>query len=187
MTFALLSSSLCRFQLRKYRCFSSLASEAVQSVVTSEPSSQGGEKTTATSKDKVEKKVTSRSRKVKVNIPLTNIYNIFPTLRQYATAKFDETVEMAVKLAVDPRKPNQSIKGVAKLPSGTGKKVRVAVFATGDDLQKAREAGADVVGSDDLIQSIQSGNINFDRVIATPEMMAQVSKIGKVSRSLSVI
>jgi large subunit ribosomal protein L1 len=163
----------------KISYFSSLASEAA--VESSLTSPQADDKTSPALKVKSANKTPSRSRKIKVEIPVTNIYNVFPILRQHATAKFDETVEMAVKLSVDPRKPNQSIKGVAKLPGGTGKKVRVAVFATGDDKQKALEAGADVVGSDDLIQSIQNGDVNFDRVIATPEMMAQVSKIGKVS------
>lgn len=85
-----------------------------------------------------------------------------------------------VNLGVDPRKPNQSIKGVAVLPSGSGKVIRVAVFAQGNDVQAALDAGASVVGSDDLLARIQSGDLPFERVIATPEMMTMVSKVGKI-------
>lgn len=147
---------------------------------TATASDQTPQATTKKIKPISEKRRSSGKKHVGIKIPIMNIYDVFGPLRQYATAKFDETVEIAVKLAVDPRKPNQSIKSVAKLPFGTGKKVRVAVFATGEDVQIARDAGADVVGSDDLIKSIQSGDINFDRIIATPEMMGSVGKIGKV-------
>ena len=97
-----------------------------------------------------------------------------------ATARFDETVDMAINLGVDPRKPNQSVKGMARLPHGTGKKVRIAVFASGADAEAALAAGADVVGSTDLISRIQGGEMGFDRLIATPDMMAMVAKIGKI-------
>lgn len=109
-----------------------------------------------------------------------NIHEAVAKVKQYATARFDETVEIAVNLGLDPRKPNQSIKGVARLPFGNGKKIRIGVFATGPDAEAAVSAGADVVGSNDLIEKIQAGEIPFDRVIATPEMMAMVSKVGRI-------
>jgi Ribosomal protein L1p/L10e family len=110
-----------------------------------------------------------------------NIHRIFPKLRQLTYARFNETVEVAVALGVDPRKPNQSIKSVARLPHGTGKMVRVCVFAEGADAQAAKDAGAEVVGADEVIKGIQEGNVNFDTAIATPEMMGKLGKIGKVS------
>jgi large subunit ribosomal protein L1 len=97
-----------------------------------------------------------------------------------ATAKFDETVEIALNLGVDPRHADQMVRGVVTLPAGTGKDVRVAVFARGDKAEQATAAGADVVGAEDLMESIQSGKIDFDRVIATPDMMGIVGRLGKV-------
>jgi len=97
-----------------------------------------------------------------------------------ATAKFDETVEIALNLGVDPRHADQMVRGVVTLPAGTGKDVRVAVFARGDKAEAATAAGADVVGAEDLMESIQSGKIDFDRVIATPDMMGIVGRLGKV-------
>ena len=97
-----------------------------------------------------------------------------------ANAKFDETVEVALNLGVDPRHADQMVRGVVNLPNGTGKVVRVAVFAKGDKADAARAAGADIVGADDLAERIQGGNIDFDRVIATPDMMAVVGRLGKV-------
>jgi large subunit ribosomal protein L1 len=101
-------------------------------------------------------------------------------VKQNATAKFDETVEVALNLGVDPRHADQMVRGVVNLPKGTGKAVRVAVFAKGAKADEATAAGADVVGAEDLMQSIQDGNINFDRVIATPDMMGVVGRLGKV-------
>ena len=101
-------------------------------------------------------------------------------VKQNATAKFDETVEIALNLGVDPRHADQMVRGVVSLPKGTGKDVRVAVFAKGDKAEEARKAGADVVGAEDLMESIQGGTIDFDRVIATPDMMGIVGRLGKV-------
>ena len=109
-----------------------------------------------------------------------NVYNAVELVKARAWAKFDETVEISLNLGVDPRKPNQSIRGVASLPHGTGKKVRIAVFATGSDASDALAAGADVVGAEDLLARVQTGDVPFDRIIATPEMMPLISKVGKV-------
>ena len=100
--------------------------------------------------------------------------------KSLAPAKFDETVELAVRLGVDPRKADQIVRGTVSLPAGTGKAVRVAVFAAGDGATQAREAGADVVGADDLVERVQGGFLDFDVAIATPDQMAQVGKLGRV-------
>lgn len=97
-----------------------------------------------------------------------------------ATSKFDETVEIALNLGVDPRHADQMVRGVVSLPKGTGKSVRVAVFARGDKADEARKAGAEVVGAEDLMEQIQGGQIDFERVIATPDMMGIVGRLGKV-------
>ena len=97
-----------------------------------------------------------------------------------ATAKFDETVEVALNLGVDPRHADQMVRGVVNLPKGTGKSVRVAVFAKGAKADEAKAAGADVVGAEDLMETVQGGQIDFDRVIATPDMMGVVGRLGKV-------
>ena len=101
-------------------------------------------------------------------------------VKSNATAKFDETVEVALNLGVDPRHADQMVRGVVNLPKGTGKTVRVAVFAKGGKADEATAAGADVVGAEDLMETIQGGQINFDRVIATPDMMGIVGRLGKV-------
>jgi large subunit ribosomal protein L1 len=101
-------------------------------------------------------------------------------VKQNATAKFDETVEVAMNLDVDPRHADQMVRGVVSLPKGTGKDVRVAVFAKGDKAEEARKAGAEVVGAEDLMEAIQGGQIDFERVIATPDMMGVVGRLGKV-------
>jgi len=101
-------------------------------------------------------------------------------VKKNATAKFDETVEIALNLGVDPRHADQMVRGVVNLPKGTGKTVRVAVFAKGAKADEATAAGADVVGAEDLMQTIQDGKIDFDRVIATPDMMGIVGRLGKV-------
>jgi large subunit ribosomal protein L1 len=97
-----------------------------------------------------------------------------------ATSKFDETIEVALNLGVDPRHADQMVRGVVTLPAGTGKTVRVGVFAKGAKADEAREAGADVVGAEDLMEIIQGGKIEFDRCIATPDMMGVVGRLGKV-------
>lgn len=97
-----------------------------------------------------------------------------------AKAKFDETVEVAFRLGVDPRKADQMVRGTVNLPHGTGKTARVLVFANGDKAEAAREAGADFVGSDDLLEKIQGGWLDFDAVVATPDLMGKVGRLGKV-------
>ncbi len=101
-------------------------------------------------------------------------------IKANATAKFDETVEIALNLGVDPRHADQMVRGVVSLPKGTGKDVRVAVFAKGDKADEAKAAGADIVGAEDLMEEIQKGKTDFDRVIATPDMMGVVGRLGKV-------
>ena len=100
--------------------------------------------------------------------------------RANATSKFDETIEVALNLGVDPRHADQMVRGVVTLPKGTGKTVRVGVFAKGAKADEARAAGADVVGAEDLLETVQGGTINFDRCIATPDMMGLVGRLGKV-------
>ncbi|MCB0332796.1 MAG: 50S ribosomal protein L1 [Bdellovibrionales bacterium] len=97
-----------------------------------------------------------------------------------ASAKFDETVDVAVKLGVDPRKSDQNVRGSVSLPHGLGKEVRVIVFAKGEKAKDAETAGADIVGAEDLVEKIQGGFMDFDSVVATPDMMAHVGKIGKI-------
>src|SRR5258708_29954205 len=97
-----------------------------------------------------------------------------------AAVKFDETIEVAMTLGVDPRHADQAVRGMVSLPSGTGKKVRVAVFAKGDKAKEAQAAGADIVGAEDLAEKVNSGHIDFDRVIAAPDMMGVVGRLGKV-------
>lgn len=101
-------------------------------------------------------------------------------VRERAKAKFDETIEIAINLGVDPRHADQMVRGVVNLPNGTGRTVRVGVFARGAKADEAKAAGADVVGAEDLVAEVQAGNINFDRCIATPDMMPLVGRLGKV-------
>lgn len=101
-------------------------------------------------------------------------------IRETATAKFDETVEVAMRLGVDPKYPDQQVRGSVVLPHGTGKSVRVLVFAKGEKEKEAKEAGADFVGGDELVAKIQGGWLDFDRAVATPDMMGAVGKIGKI-------
>jgi len=101
-------------------------------------------------------------------------------VKERASAKFDETVEVAMNLNLDPRKPDQNLRGAVILPHGTGKTVRVAVFARGDRAKEAEAAGADVIGAEDLAERIQAGQIDFDRAIATPDLMSLVGRLGKI-------
>src|SRR5215470_4761553 len=101
-------------------------------------------------------------------------------VKSRASAKFDETVEIAMNLGVDPKYPDQQVRGVCSLPNGTGRSLRVAVFARGPKAEEAKKAGADIVGAEDLFETINGGKIEFDRLIATPDMMALVGRLGKV-------
>jgi large subunit ribosomal protein L1 len=102
------------------------------------------------------------------------------TVKQGARAKFDETIEIAMNLGIDPRHADQMVRGLVGLPHGTGKTLRIGVFARGPKAEEALAAGADVVGADDLAEKVQAGEINFDRCIATPDMMALVGRLGKI-------
>src|ERR1700758_3788389 len=101
-------------------------------------------------------------------------------VKERAKAKFDETIEVAINLGVDPRHADQMVRGIVNLPNGSGRSVRVAVFARGAKADEARAAGADVVGAEDLVEKVQGGNIDFDRCVATPDMMPLVGRLGKV-------
>ena len=104
----------------------------------------------------------------------------FDLVKSLAKRNFDETVEITFRLGIDPRKADQMIRGTVSLPHGTGKAVRVAVFATGDAAREAQEAGADVVGADDLVARVQEGFLDFDVAIATPDLMSQVGRLGRI-------
>ena len=101
-------------------------------------------------------------------------------VKERATAKFDETIELAINLGIDPRHADQMVRGVVELPNGTGRTVRVGVFAKDAKAEEAKKAGADVVGAEDLVETVQGGKIDFDRCIATPDMMPLVGRLGKV-------
>ena len=118
-------------------------------------------------------------KKVDVN-KIYSVDEAVSTVKTLASAKFDETVEIALKLNVDPRHADQMVRGSVVLPAGTGKSVRVAVIAKDAKASEASEAGADIVGADDLIEEIQKGNINFDVLIATPNLMGLVGKVGRI-------
>jgi len=128
-------------------------------------------------------KLTKKQKATAEKIDTDRLYNVeeaIKTLKANATSKFDETIEVALNLGVDPRHADQMVRGVVSLPAGTGKDVRVAVFARAAKAEEATAAGAEVVGAEDLMEQIQAGNINFDRVIATPDMMGIVGRLGKV-------
>ncbi|MCE3046950.1 50S ribosomal protein L1 [Helicobacter kayseriensis] len=129
------------------------------------------------------KKVSKRLRNLNEKVDVSKTYDIdsgVSVLKGLASTKFDETVEIALRLGVDPRHADQMIRGAVVLPHGTGRTVRVAVFAKGIKADEAREAGADIVGDEDLAEEIKNGNTNFDMVIATPDMMALVGKVGRI-------
>ncbi len=111
---------------------------------------------------------------------LYQIVDAIKLVKQHATSKFDETIEVAVNLGVDPRHADQMVRGVVTLPNGTGRTLRVGVFARGAKADEAKAAGADVVGAEDLVEKVQGGTIEFDRCIATPDMMPLVGRLGKV-------
>jgi len=125
----------------------------------------------------------SKRQKAQTQVDREKFYGVdeaIAVVKGNATAKFDETIEVALNLGVDPRHADQMVRGVVSLPKGTGKTVRVAVFAKGDKAEEAKKAGADVVGAEDLMETVQGGTIDFDRVIATPDMMGVVGRLGKV-------
>ena len=128
---------------------------------------------------KVSKRLRAAREGIDPNAQVT-LEEAIKLVKERATAKFDETVEIAINLGVDPRHADQNVRGVVSLPNGTGKSIRIAVFAKGDKAEEAKAAGADIVGAEDLAQQIQEGNMPFDRVIATPDMMPVVGRLGKV-------
>ena len=128
-------------------------------------------------------KLTKKAKTLATTIDREKLHGVDEAIalaKANATSKFDETIEVAVNLGVDPRHADQMVRGVVTLPKGTGKTVRVGVFAKGAKADEAREAGADVVGAEDLMEIVQGGTIDFDRCIATPDMMGIVGRLGKV-------
>src|ERR1700746_3756706 len=124
-----------------------------------------------------------RLRKAKEGVDREKTYPLAEAIKlvkERAKAKFDETIEVAINLGVDPRHADQMVRGVVTLPNGTGRTQRVAVFARAPKAEEAKAAGADVVGAEDLVEKVQGGNIDFDRCIATPDMMPLVGRLGKV-------
>ena len=128
-------------------------------------------------------RVVKRQKKIREGINREAFYPIdeaVKVVKDRATAKFDETIEVAMNLGVDPKHADQMVRGVCQLPNGSGRTQRVAVFAKGAKAEEAKAAGADVVGAEDLVEQVQKGTINFDRCIATPDMMGLVGRLGKV-------
>ena len=122
-------------------------------------------------------------RKIQKEIKLHEIFqlsNAIETLKVYASKKFDESVDITVRLGIDAKKTDQLVRGVISLPFGIVKKVKIAVFASGDDIDKAQNSGADIVGGEDLVDEVKNGKINFDKCIATPEMMPKVGSLGQI-------
>ena len=128
-------------------------------------------------------KVAKRIQKIREGVDPNKLYvltDAISMVKERAVAKFDETVEVSMNLGVDPRHADQMVRGVVNLPNGTGRDVRVAVFARGAKADEAKAAGADIVGAEDLLEIVQGGKIDFDRCIATPDMMPLVGRLGKV-------
>jgi large subunit ribosomal protein L1 len=128
-------------------------------------------------------KISKRFKKAVEGVDTTKAYSVeeaVKLIKSRATAKFDETIELAINLGVDPRHADQMVRGVVSLPNGTGRTQRVAVFAKGPKADEARAAGADIVGAEELAEQVQKGTIDFDRCIATPDMMGIVGRLGKV-------
>jgi large subunit ribosomal protein L1 len=124
-----------------------------------------------------------RTRKIREGVDREHLYPLADAVKmvkERAVAKFDETIEVSVNLGVDPRHADQMVRGVASLPNGTGRSARAAVFARGGKAEEAKKAGADIVGAEDLVEQVQKGTIDFDRCIATPDMMPLVGRLGKV-------
>ncbi|CDO46610.1 50S ribosomal protein L1 [Bartonella henselae] len=128
-------------------------------------------------------KIAKRIKNIRKDINFNELYALkdaVSMVKERAIAKFDETIEISMNLGVDPRHADQMVRGVVHLPNGTGRNVRVAVFARGDKAEEAKTAGADIVGAEDLFESINGGAIDFDRCIATPDMMPLVGRLGKI-------
>ncbi|WP_273720979.1 MULTISPECIES: 50S ribosomal protein L1 [unclassified Bartonella] len=128
-------------------------------------------------------KLAKRIKNIRKDVDFNQLYALndaVSMVKERAVAKFDETIEISMNLGVDPRHADQMVRGVAHLPNGTGRNVRVAVFARGDKADEAKAAGADIVGAEDLFESINGGTIDFDRCIATPDMMPLVGRLGKI-------
>ena len=128
-------------------------------------------------------KLTKKAKAMAAAVDRNKLYGVDEAIdlaKTNATAKFDETIEVAINLGVDPRHADQMVRGVVTLPKGTGKTVRVGVFARGAKAEEAKAAGADVVGAEDLLEIVQGGTIDFDRCIATPDMMGLVGRLGKI-------
>src|SRR5258705_3527300 len=128
-------------------------------------------------------KLSKRTAKAREGLDRVKSYSLdeaVKLVKSRATAKFDETIEVAMNLGVDPRHADQMVRGVVSLPNGTGRSARVAVFAKGAKAEEAKRAGADIVGAEDLAEQVQKGEINFDRCIATPDMMGIVGRLGRV-------
>lgn len=128
-------------------------------------------------------KLAKRIKNIRKDVDFNKLYALndaVSMVKERAVAKFDETIEISINLGVDPRHADQMVRGVAHLPNGTGRNVRVAVFARGDKAEEAKAAGADIVGAEDLFESINGGTIDFDRCIATPDMMPLVGRLGKI-------
>lgn len=128
-------------------------------------------------------KIAKRLKKIREGVDFNKYYALDEAVKMVkdrAIAKFDETIEITMSLGVDPRYADQMVRGVVNLPNGTGRKVRVAVFARGDKAEEAKVAGADIVGAEDLFETVNGGTIDFDRCIATPDMMPLVGRLGKI-------
>ncbi|KAA6404659.1 50S ribosomal protein L1 [Candidatus Tokpelaia sp.] len=128
-------------------------------------------------------KFAKRLQKIREGVDRNRLYSLneaVSLVRDRAVAKFDETIEVAMNLGVDARHADQMVRGVVNLPNGTGRSIRVAVFARGDKADEAKAAGADIIGAEDLFENINSGKIDFDRCIATPDMMPLVGRLGKI-------
>jgi len=127
--------------------------------------------------------VSKRMKKVKAKVDAAKLYSLEEACKlacETGSVKFDESVDVAINLGVDPKKADQNVRGSVALPHGLGKTIRVLVFAKGDKVKEAEEAGADFIGGDDLVKKIQEGFMDFDSVVATPDMMVQVGKVGKL-------
>ena len=128
-------------------------------------------------------KLTKKAKLLAEKVDAERLYGVdeaLALLKEFGSKKFDETVEVALNLGVDPRHADQMVRGMVSLPAGTGKAMKVAVFAKGDKADEALKAGADKVGAEDLMEDMQAGNLDYDRVIATPDMMGVVGRLGKV-------